>query len=435
MKRSIVLLGALSSAVLLMGNGKERMPVTVVPTGFVKSLSEHGHSLLFQENGVSIMRREDAVDDDFENLYVVRMPGKDAPPFFAERLGRVLHFEPGQFAVMKLDELYKVETLSHLMHHEGIACGALMRLYGDEMLPEIEAGAGDPVLPVADDLPVARQLVSKVSSENIRTMIQDMSQINTRFHSSQTGQQVPSMLKAKYEALSKGRSDVSIELFDHGSRTVQDSIVVRILGRSRPDDVVVLGSHIDSVNWSEGSSSRSPGADDNASGTSTNFEIFRVLMESGVRPERTIEIHGYAAEEIGLVGSQDMAQKYKAAGKNVISMVQHDMNLYKAPGAPDKIWFVTNNTVDAFNSSLGSLVDRYVGVAWGKKSLSGGDSDHTSWRRQGFVTAFPFEDPAGYNRQIHTSRDSLETAGAMTQAAAFAKLGLAYLAHYAGLQG
>jgi leucyl aminopeptidase len=158
-------------------------------------------------------------------------------------------------------------------------------------------------------------------------------------------------------------------------------------------------------------------------------------MESGVRPERTIEIHGYAAEEIGLVGSQDMAQKYKAAGKNVISMVQHDMNLYKAPGAPDKIWFVTNNTVDAFNSSLGSLVDRYVGVAWGKKSLSGGDSDHTSWRRQGFVTAFPFEDPAGYNRQIHTSRDSLETAGAMTQAAAFAKLGLAYLAHYAGLQG
>jgi leucyl aminopeptidase len=264
-------------------------------------------------------------------------------------------------------------------------------------------------------------------------MIQDLSTINTRFHSSTTGQQMPSILKAKYEELARGRDDVTVELFDHGGRTPQDSVVVRILGTSRPDEIVVLGSHIDSVNWSDGSSSRSPGADDNASGTSTNFEIFRVLMESGARPERTIEIHGYAAEEIGLVGSQDMAQKYKAAGKNVVTMVQHDMNLYKAPGAPDKIWFVTNNTMDQFNSALGSLVDQYVGVQWGKKSLSGGDSDHTSWRRQGFATAFPFEDPSGYNRQIHTSRDSLETASAMTQAAAFAKLGLAYLAHYAGI--
>jgi leucyl aminopeptidase len=416
-----------------MGNGQQRMPVTVVPSSFVEDFSQQGHGLLFQENGVSIMRRDEAVDADFNDLYVVRMPGKSAPPFFAERLGEVLHFEPGQFALMRIEELYKVETLSHLMHHEGIACGALMRLNGDVMVPDIPEGAGEPLVPVSEALSHVPTMVEKVSSERIRSMIQDLSNINTRFHSSTTGQQMPSILKAKYEELARGRDDVTVEVFDHGGRTPQDSVVVRILGTSRPDEIVVLGSHIDSVNWSDGSSSRSPGADDNASGTSTNFEIFRVLMESGARPERTIEIHGYAAEEIGLVGSQDMAQKYKAAGKNVVTMVQHDMNLYKAPGAPDKIWFVTNNTMDQFNSALGSLVDQYVGVQWGKKSLSGGDSDHTSWRRQGFVTSFPFEDPSGYNRQIHTSRDSLETASAMTQAAAFAKLGLAYLAHYAGI--
>jgi leucyl aminopeptidase len=301
------------------------------------------------------------------------------------------------------------------------------------MIPDIPEGAGEPLVPVSEALSHVPRMVEKVSSERIRSMIQELSTINTRFHSSTTGQQMPSILKAKYEELARGRDDVTVEVFDHGGRTPQDSVVVRILGTSWPDEIVVLGSHIDSVNWSDGSSSRSPGADDNASGTSTNFEIFRVLMESGARPERTIEIHGYAAEEIGLVGSQDMAQKYKAAGKNVVTMVQHDMNLYKAPGAPDKIWFVTNNTMDQFNSALGALVDQYVGVQWGKKSLSGGDSDHTSWRRQGFVTSFPFEDPSGYNRQIHTSRDSLETASAMTQAAAFAKLGLAYLAHYAGI--
>lgn len=432
MKRYVILALACSSTLFLMGNGRQRMPVTVVPSSFVASFDAHGHRLLFEENGVSVMRRSDAMDEDFRDLYIVRMPGKTVMPFFVERLGDVLHFETGQFALLKIDELYKVETLSHLMHHEGIACGALMRLEGDEMVREVPVTSSEPLVPVTEDLAAVRGMVGRVSADNIRAMILEMSSVNTRFHSSPSGQRIPEMLKSKYEAVANGRSDVSVELFDHQGRTSQDSVVVRIQGASRPDEIVVLGSHIDSVNWSEGSSSRSPGADDNASGTSTNFEVFRVLMETGVKPERTIEIHGYAAEEIGLVGSQDMAQKYKAAGKNVVTMVQHDMNLYKAPGSPDKIWFVTNNTLDQFNSSLGSLVDRYVGVQWAKKSLSGGDSDHSSWRRQGFVTAFPFEDPSGYNRQIHTSRDSLETASAMTQAAAFAKLGLAYLGHYAG---
>ena len=433
MNRSWLIAGAGLSALFFMGNVRERMPVTIVSSNFVSVLAGHGNQLLFEENGVAVMRRMDAVDHDFEHLYVVRMPGKKSPPFFAERLGEILHFEPGQFALMRVDDEYKVATLSHLMHHEGIACGALMRLEGDVMVRTVPDGAGEPVVPVTNDLPEVHGMVAKVSAENIRATIKELSDITTRYHSSPTGQGIPQILKRKYETLAAGRSDITVSTFDHGSKTSQDSIVVRILGKSRPDEIVILGSHIDSVNWESGSGSRSPGADDNASGTATNFEIFRVLVESGIRPERTIEIHGYAAEEIGLVGSQDMAQKYKADGKNVVTMVQHDMNLYKPAGAPDKIWFVTNNTLDTFNSALGSMIDRYVGVSWGKKSLSGGDSDHTSWKRQGFVTSFPFEDPGSYNSQIHTSRDSLESASAMTQVAAFAKLGVAYLSHYAGI--
>jgi leucyl aminopeptidase len=433
MKRPIMIAGASLSALFMMGHGRERMPVTVVPSNFVQGLTTNGNSLLFEENGVSIMRRTDAVDQDFDHLYVVRMPGKTELPFFVERLGEVIHFEPNQFALVRVEDIYKVETLSHLMHHEGIACGALMRLEGDDMVREVPEGAGEPVVPVATDLAEVRSMVSKVSADNIRASIQEFSNINTRFHGSPTGQAFAGSLKQKYEALAAGRDDVTVELFDHGSKTSQDSVVIRIRGKSKPDEIVLLGSHIDSVNWSSGSSSRSPGADDNASGTATNLEVFRVLMASNFQPERTIEIHGYAAEEIGLVGSQDMAQKYKAAGKNVVTMVQHDMNLFKEDGAPDKIWFVTNNSLDSFNNALGTLIDRYVGVQWGKKSLSGGDSDHTSWKRQGFVTSFPFEDPAAYNHQIHTSRDSLESASAMTQVSAFAKLGIAYLSHYAGI--
>ena len=432
MKHFLLIVSASISALFLMGNAHERKPVTIVSSDAASQILSQGNSLLFEENGVSIIRLAAAVDSDFDNVYVVRMPHESEIPFFAERLGKVLHFEANQFALMRIDEPQQVEELSYRMHLNGSACGAMMRLEGDEMVQKITA-VGEPRIPVATDLPGVRTMVSQVSADRIGTMIDEVSSITTRYHSSPTGKAMAGLLREKYLALANGRSDVTVELFEHGTKTPQNSLIVRILGKTYPNEIVVLGSHIDSVNMMGGSASRSPGADDNASGTSTNFEIFRILMANGVHPDRTIEIHGYAAEEMGLVGSQDMAQKYKAAGKNIITMVQHDMNLYKASGAPDKIWFVTNNTVDEFNTALGALVDHYVGVEWGKKALSGGDSDHTSWRRQGYVTSFPFEDPAAYNRKIHTEEDSLANAHAMTQVAAFAKLGLAYLSHYAGI--
>lgn len=433
MQRTLLVFGASAATMFLMGHARERMPVSIVKSSFVHKLTKARGELLFEEQGTAIMRRSEALDQDFDDMYVVRMPGKKELPFFVERLGEVIHFEPEQFVLVRLRDADKVAKLSHLMHHEGIACGALMRLEGDEMVREVRVEAGQPRVPIATDLPQVRSLVSQVSGDQIIGNIRDFSAVNTRHHDSTTGQEFSLTLKGLYESLANGRQDVSVELFDHGSKTPQDSVVIRITGSTRPDELVILGSHIDSISFQSGGSGRAPGADDNASGTATNLEVFRVLMASGLRPERTIEIHGYAAEEIGLVGSQDIARSYKAAGKNVITMVQHDMNLYKAPGQPDKIWFVTNNTVDSFNDALGAMVDRYVQVAWGKKSLFGGDSDHSSWRRQGFVTAFPFEDPAAYNKDIHTSRDSLEKASAVGQVAAFAKLGIAYLAHYAGL--
>ena len=432
MNRLLLITSAIVSAMVLMGNAHERMPVSVVSTSVATSLTEQGNKLIFEENGVSIVRLAGSDDSDFDNLYVVRMPHKSEVPLFAETLGKVIHFEPYQFALMRIDEPQKVEELSQRMHLEGTACGAMMRLGGDAMVQNVTA-VGEPIVPVTTDLAEVRTMINQVSADRISTMIGELSSITTRHHSSPTGKAMASLLKEKYLAVAIGRSDVTVEFFDHGSKTPQNSIIVRIIGKTLPDEIVILGSHIDSVNMMGGSSSRSPGADDNASGTSTNFEIFRLLMANGIHPDRTIEIHGYAAEEMGLVGSQDMAQKYKAAGKNVVTMVQHDMNLFKAAGAPDKIWFVTNNTLDTFNTALGALIDQYVGVQWGKKALSGGDSDHTSWRRQGYVTSFPFEDPASYNHKIHTENDTFANANAMTQVVAFAKLGLAYLTHYAGI--
>lgn len=68
---------------------------------------------------------------------------------------------------------------------------------------------------------------------------------------------------------------------------------------SDPNEIVVIGGHLDTV-------SRSPGADDNASGSAAVMELARAYSTvfKETKPPRTILFQLYAAEESGLVGSR-----------------------------------------------------------------------------------------------------------------------------------
>lgn len=81
---------------------------------------------------------------------------------------------------------------------------------------------------------------------------------------------------------------------------VQWNTVGEIRGSERPDEVVILGAHLDS--WDLGT-----GATDNAAGSIAVLEAARLLgalKASGVRPRRTIRFVLFSGEEQGLFGSQ-----------------------------------------------------------------------------------------------------------------------------------
>lgn len=84
----------------------------------------------------------------------------------------------------------------------------------------------------------------------------------------------------------------------------------------------IVGAHQDSVNGWNPLWGRSPGADDDGSGTVTTLEVFRSLVGTGFRPTRPVEFHWYSAEEAGLLGSQDVAESYEKKGVEVIAMIQ-----------------------------------------------------------------------------------------------------------------
>lgn len=407
-----------------------RLPVRIVRETD-RSFALQASTVLYRQSGYAVVREQETGDAEFQDLYAVNTHDHFAEPEFFEDYGETLAFEPGNFAIVRIPT-ERVPEMSARMHHLSHSCGAITKLDGTGESNNFIA-TPVPRIPVTVRDARIERLAAKVSADQIKRTIIELATMPTRYHESTSGQGVAQWLSDKYQALANGRSDVTISTYDHGGETPQNSLIVRIVGKTRPDEVLILGSHIDSVNWSGGTRSRSPGADDNASGTATNLEIFRVLMEENIELERTLEIHGYAAEEVGLVGSADIAKDYRARKVNVIAMVQHDMTAWKAAGTPDKIWLVSNNTDAGLNDLLATLIKQYTGLPFEKASLSSGSSDHASWRRAGYAAAFPFENPRSHNRAIHTANDTLDTANAFTQVAGFAKLGLAYATHFGGV--
>ncbi|MDH3640281.1 MAG: M28 family peptidase, partial [Gammaproteobacteria bacterium] len=86
--------------------------------------------------------------------------------------------------------------------------------------------------------------------------------------------------------------DVSREPF--GDQPHEVNLLASVVGHERPEAVIELGAHYDTVRGS-------PGADDNASAVAGVLEIARVLCDLVCR--RTVRFCLFGAEESGLRGS------------------------------------------------------------------------------------------------------------------------------------
>ena len=196
-------------------------------------------------------------------------------------------------------------------------------------------------------------------------------------------------------------------------------------GQRRPDEIVLVGAHYDSVRGS-------PGADDNASGVAALLEIAHYLLPSVT--DRTIRLVAFVNEEPpffpwGDMGSKVYATAVRARGDNIRLMISLEMLGFYSdePGSqrypplfryffPDRgnfIGFVSNlrsrrmlrQAVQAFRSHSTFPVESVAtfsfvpGVSW---------SDHRSFWRRGYP-ALMVTDTAFYrNRDYHTAFDTPE---------------------------
>jgi len=199
-----------------------------------------------------------------------------------------------------------------------------------------------------------------------------------------------------------------------------------MVGATYPDEVVIIGGHIDSTAGG-GGNNRAPGADDDASGSATCLEIFRVLVESGYYPDRTIEFHGYAAEEVGLRGSQDIAQDYASRGVDVLCQFQMDMDGYTDGSNVPTMGVVTDFTDPGYTAWIRQIIAEYIGAgSWTNTACGYACSDHASWYRANYNSVFVFESTFSQsNPYIHTAQDTVQRLNG-EHMENFATVGVAY---------
>jgi carboxypeptidase Q len=101
--------------------------------------------------------------------------------------------------------------------------------------------------------------------------------------------------------------------------------VAEIVGRERPEEVVVLGGHIDS--WDVGQ-----GAMDDGGGSVAAWEAVRLMKRLGLRPRRTVRVVLWTNEENGGKGAQAYRDAYADRLSKHVLAIESDNGVFAPHG-------------------------------------------------------------------------------------------------------
>jgi carboxypeptidase Q len=102
-----------------------------------------------------------------------------------------------------------------------------------------------------------------------------------------------------------------------GGVYTSENVIGEIPGREKPEEVVLLGAHLDS--WDLGT-----GAEDNGVNVALVLDVARAFVELGLQPRRTVRFVLFTGEEQGQYGSGGYAEKHRSELPNHVAVVVFD---------------------------------------------------------------------------------------------------------------
>jgi carboxypeptidase Q len=182
------------------------------------------------------------------------------------------------------------------------------------------------------------------------------------------------------------------------ARTLPDvesrNIVAEIVGSEVPDEVVVLGGHIDS--WDVGQ-----GAMDDGGGSVVAWEAVRLLHDLGLRPRRTVRVVLWTNEENGLRGGFGYRERHQDAVDRHVLAIESDAGVF----TPTGFGFNGSDAAYAVVSEVGRLLDR---IEAGTVTRGGGGADIWPLMQVGVPGMGLAVDGSRYFWYHHTDADTID---------------------------
>lgn len=195
--------------------------------------------------------------------------------------------------------------------------------------------------------------------------------------------------------------DIQAE-FKQGPIKLYD-VVAELPGTEKPDELVIVGGHLDS--W-DGAT----GATDNGTGVATTLEAARLLTRAGAKPRRTIRFMLWSGEEQGLLGSRAYIKAHPEENARISAVIVHDGGTNYASGIN-----ATEAMVPIFEKAFEPLLDLDPDMKFQIKKVpglpQGIGSDHDSYLASGVPGFFWLQaGRAKYNYGHHTQHDTFDLA-------------------------
>ena len=173
------------------------------------------------------------------------------------------------------------------------------------------------------------------------------------------------------------------------------NVIGEIVGRERPEEIVLLGGHIDS--WDVG-----VGASDDGVGCVVTWEAARLMKRLAIRPRRTVRVVLWTNEENGLRGANAYARQYAASAANHVFALESDSGVF----APATLGFTGSAAARFQIMQLGTLL---APLGLSEIGPGGGGADIGPIAEAGNVPTMAYlGDASRYFVIHHTAADTIE---------------------------
>jgi carboxypeptidase Q len=173
------------------------------------------------------------------------------------------------------------------------------------------------------------------------------------------------------------------------------NVVGELRGRERPEEIVLLGCHLDS--WDVGM-----GASDDGVGCMITWEAVRLMERLGIQPRRTVRVVLFTNEENGLKGAAAYLEKYSHQAHNHVFALESDSGVFM----PATLGFSGSPAARAIIRDIGTLL---APVGLSEIGVGGGGADVGPIAQAANAPTMAYlGDPQRYFQIHHTPADTVE---------------------------